>query len=782
MQQSEIISLAERLIPVYHTQEFEHLLSQLTDGEPPSIKILVKMELKRQMSPCYRSIDLRGRVQGECREYELEGITHWLDDVAFNIYHKNVRKFLGYTEGVFDALSNTHNSFKVMNQKGKPQGADLINTSTAIDFTAEPLVMGYDLKRKENRLRIATQIEIHLNHEQKIHGMTVDISPSGGKIKVPSAFDYKLGEVISIFFTEIARSNDIADIEKSVFYRIVGIDQSLENDSIRFLRVIKLDDNPVVDDIITHFLHSHSHKARHDNQDKVIRVRSRGYENNYLKHTCNLPLFFSGNELKLVLMTENNQAIWQYWNDERNQLTISNLFSQERMDQLTKPGLRGSNNVIYAFKHLQGKKERFFSMMMPESTREIRQLFWHVGARKESWKVFRLSVFELSDYERDNLANLTSQSAVIAQNLTHFGMLQEIADSDTAKDYLLTEKPRLAANKLMPYCHKRSSANTPISLYFDAQNRRRESRYQFRSPLFLSAQGQQAAGVTLDISRSGLYIALSNPIDLKAGDDCAINFSELQLYDRTLPLNNVPYNVVRISPGGKRVQLAMDENSQSLKTMAFFVRLIEHNQAKLIPKPEILPSSELLENLHNILLDKMVSTPLFIEKKETSLKPKVIGVNYPLPPHLALFTHLSPQNKLSLEPIYKGRTTTLLAAPMKRIEGARPQYQELYISVLKLGQRIQSLTTKLANDFESTQERIGFIKNAQSMGGFFAIRISAAPVFDPLTALLRSDLEELSSINIHQARALEKEICSIVGYSEYIDITEEVLIRLELTQ
>ena len=118
MQQLEILSIAERLIPTYHTGEFEHLLSQLTDGEPPSLKILVKMELKRLMSPCYRSIDLRGRVKGECREYELDGISHWLDDVAFNIYHKNVRKFSGYTEGVFDSLSNTRNSFKVMNQRG----------------------------------------------------------------------------------------------------------------------------------------------------------------------------------------------------------------------------------------------------------------------------------------------------------------------------------------------------------------------------------------------------------------------------------------------------------------------------------------------------------------------------------------------------------------------------------------------------------------------------------------------------------------------------------------
>ena len=780
MQQLEILSIAERLIPTYHTGEFEHLLSQLTDGEPPSLKILVKMELKRLMSPCYRSIDLRGRVKGECREYELDGISHWLDDVAFNIYHKNVRKFSGYTEGVFDSLSNTRNSFKVMNQRGKPQGHDLANTS--INFNAEPIVLGYDLKRKENRLKLSTQIEIHLVNDQLVHGVTVDISTSGGKLKVPAAFNYKLGAVISIFFTEIARNCKIIDIDKAIQYRIVGIDESYENDSVRFLRVIKLDDSNVIDEIITQFLHTNSQKARHDNQDKFIRARSRGYEHNYLKHTCNLPVFFSGNELKLVLMTENNQPIWQYWNDERNQLTLSNLFSLERMEQLTKPGVRGSNNVIYSFKHQQGEKERFFSMMMPEATRELRQLFWHVGAKKESWKVFRLSVFELSEYEREHLFNLPQESLDLTKDLTHFGVLQEISDKSSGKDYLFTEKPRLAASSLNRFCHKRNFTATPISLYFDAQSRRKEPRYQFRSPLIMSVNGQQASGVTLDISRRGLYIALSTPIELKAGEECEVNFSELQLYDPSLPLGRVPYKVIRISPGGKRVQLVMDDNRQNRKTMAFFGRLIEHNQSKLVAKPEMLPSQDLLESLHNVLLDKMVSTPLFIEKKGANLKPKVIGVNYPLSPHLMLFAKLGQNNKFSLESIYKGRTTTLLAAPMKRVEGAISQHQELYISALKFGTRIQALETRLASDFESTQERIEFIKKTQIMGDFYALRICATPVFDPITALLRKDLEDLSNISMHQARTLEKEICTIVGYSEYIDITEEVLIRLELTQ
>lgn len=88
MEQAEILSLVERLIPVYRSDDFDLVLSQMTEGEHPSVKILVKMEMKRVMAPCTKTIDLRGRVQGECREYKLEELTHWLDDVAINAYHK----------------------------------------------------------------------------------------------------------------------------------------------------------------------------------------------------------------------------------------------------------------------------------------------------------------------------------------------------------------------------------------------------------------------------------------------------------------------------------------------------------------------------------------------------------------------------------------------------------------------------------------------------------------------------------------------------------------------
>ncbi|WP_438879838.1 PilZ domain-containing protein, partial [Bacillus cereus group sp. Bce007] len=53
---------------------------------------------------------------------------------------------------------------------------------------AEIIKLGYDLKRKENRLSLNSQVLITLNN-QTIHAVTLDLSPSGAKFKVPAAFN-----------------------------------------------------------------------------------------------------------------------------------------------------------------------------------------------------------------------------------------------------------------------------------------------------------------------------------------------------------------------------------------------------------------------------------------------------------------------------------------------------------------------------------------------------------------------------------------------------------------
>ncbi|WP_104401486.1 PilZ domain-containing protein [Vibrio penaeicida] len=780
MEQAEILSLVERLIPVYRSDDFDLVLSQMTEGEHPSVKILVKMEMKRVMAPCTKTIDLRGRVQGECREYKLEGLTHWLDDVAINAYHKKVKRFGGYTEGVWEALVNTRNNFRVMS-KNRPNMTYSI-TDPDSPYEAEAIRLGYDLRRQENRLRMASQVDIKLKSGQEIHGVSVDLSSSGAKFKVPSAFDYKLGEVIEARFVQLAKETNNPELEEALEYRILGVDNCFENNSVKWLRLMKLTETDAISHAIELMLKNSSKRAKHDNQDHILRARSRGYEHSYLKHTSNLPLFFSGTELRYSLLTDANQGLWTYWHDERNQQTLGTLFNRERMAPLTQPGMKTSSNFVYSFTHEHQDKTLFYSMMLPEASREQRQLFWHVGARRDSWRVFRLHMFELSKDEISHLLEVAPEMSETIKTLTHTGILQEVSDAQTSHDYLLTEKPSIPSSELNRFRHTRQIVGSPQGIYFDSSSRRTEPRFMFDSPVEAQLESAEPLkGKTIDFSSRGLNIKLATPMQAKAGDEINVNYIELQRYDSGVPLSEVPYKVIKLSPDCKNVHLSIIENAQSTRSLNFLKRLINHNQGKLEEDNEPIPSSELLSTMHHLLLGRMVSVPFYIEKKDRILQPRAIGVNFPMDGLTKIFQSLGHGGKLSLEPIFKNRTNTLLATPMRPIEGAEPAFHELYIAVTQNGKQIEEIHTRLISDFESIKERMRFVKKAKSIGQFYVIRISGMPIFDSLTNLLNEELSSLAKATIHHARALEKEFTSLVGYGEFSDITEEVLIRLELT-
>lgn len=779
MQQSEILSLVERLIPVYGSPDFNIVLEQLTYGEPASAKVIAKMELNRLMNPCTRSIDLRGRVQGECREYKLDGRTHWLDDVAINSYHKKIKRFGGYTEGVYEAMVNTRNNFRVMHQNTKSNSSSGI-TNPESPFEVEPITLGLVLNRQEKRLKMSTQVDITLKNGQKIHASSVDLSNSGVKLKVPSAFDYNLGELVEMHFFQLEKQSKLNELGASLDYRIIGIEECYENDSIRWLRAIRLTDTNIIGRAIDVMLNSNIKKANHDNQDKILQSRAHGYEHAYIKYTRNLPLFFSGTELKYALLNDFNKEIWDYWHDERYQQTLGSLFDPSRMNELTKFGAKHSSNVIYSFIHEHQDKELHYSLMLPEATRAERQLFWHTGARRNSWKVYRIHMHELSLEEKSSMDSVYTNAG--ADNITHFGLLQEISNVESVRDYQLTEKPTLNSSILNKFRHSRKIVGSPKGIYYDDVSRRKEQRYKFRSPIEIINDGSAPiAGETINFSSRGLLVSLSQPLQCRIGNTIKVSLNELQQYDQSAPLTHIPYTVVRISPNGLDIHLSLEENSLTNRAVNFLKKLITHNKNKLPLTDEELPEIDLLHTMYDIVLPRLASTPLYISKKDSVLQPIAIGVNYPLEPHLKVLQKLGHQKDFSLEPIFKNRSARLLKDPIRPVPGARPVYHDVYIAVIKNDDEIEAIYTKLYDEFPTLQERLRFIKKSKQLGEFYVLRINGVPVENTSTKILIKKLSELASSSMHHARALDKEFSSIVGFGEIIDITEEILIRLELT-
>ncbi|OAN14211.1 pilus assembly protein PilZ [Photobacterium jeanii] len=783
MQLDNYKGLIEQLIPVYDSDDFEDVFKMMTHDLTGPTRLQIKLELNRLMARCHKAVDLRGRVKGECREYHLNGLKHWLDDVAINTYHKRIKQYGDqYRVGVYEALINTRNNFRVLHKQGKlsPPTENKTITNRDEHFDVNVIRFGHYLTRGEKRIQISTPVNLNLPLGQIVHGVTSDISCSGAKIKVPSAFNYHLGQTITVEFPEIAENYIDLKIEQGVVYRVLGIDDNPDNDSYKWLRLLAISNSEAIKSAVERYQAANPTRKRNDHEDKVIQTRTIGYEHCYLKHTASMPLFFAGNELKYSLLTDHNRHIWDYWHDERNQPVINHLLSKERMATLGKAGLKQCSTLLYSFTHHHENKTHFYSAALPEMTKEQRRLFWHIGSPRDSWRVSRLTVYPLGEADLAYLSAMAPEMQEQLKNLTHIGILQDLTHKSAQGDYRLSAKPQLGANTLQVFRHQRNPIAKAQGIYFDPKPQRCEDRYLFKTPLELHhPELGKISGMSIDFSTRGLNLQLSEPVNLKRDDLVTICFKELQKIDRNVPLHKMPYKLVRISPNHTNLQLTTGSGAEVAKCESFLRRLIKNNEARLRVSEERQPEGELLHAMHQMLLTRLNSTAYFAEKVDHKARVKAVGCNFPLARLPKVFDQLTDTHDFSVMPIFQNRVNKMLAETMRPVEIREPYVHEVYLWVKRENNKIERIASKLCQEFVNTEHRIRFIQQARSKGEFFAIRVTAVPVLNPLTALTGKELGELARLTLHRARALELEFTSLIGCGEMFDITDEVLLRLE---
>ncbi|WEM41821.1 PilZ domain-containing protein [Photobacterium sp. DA100] len=776
--------LIERLIPVYDSEDFEDVFQMMTEGEDGPTRLQLKMELHRIMAPAMKAVDLRGRVQGECRPYLLNGRQHWLDDVAINTYHKRIKAFGNqFRVGLYEALTNTRNNFRVMHQQGKlqPKPAPKAELQPDNPLIAPLIRFGHYLTRNENRWQIATPVSLELPLSQMINGISADLSYSGAKFKVPAAFNYTLGMAVVVRFPKLAEQLNDPRLAQGMSYRILGIDENPDNDSYKWLRLKLLSDNTLIKAVIDHGLSQSQNRTRHNCEDKIIQIRTRGYEHCFLKHSTSMPVFLSGTQLTYCLLTQYNRHIWSHWHDERNQPVLNHLISQERLASLGKAGLKQSSTLIYSFSHEHDGKTFFYSAALPEMNAEQRRLFWHVGAQRDSWRVMRLSLQPIDQEDIDSLQSIAPDMVDKLSSLTHVGVLQDLTNTDAQQDYRLSVKPQLPGKTLQAFRHPRNPVAAAKAVYFDPRPQRSEDRYLFDTPITLNPEdGTSVSGQSIDFSTRGLNIKLAAPIVLRRGDQVLVSFPGLQKSNRNAPLSQIPYSVVRISPDHCNIQLTTGSGNLAAQSEHFLRKLILHNENKLLMTEEKLPQGELLLAMHQMLLTRLKSVPYFAEKVDHKIKLKAVGCNFPPPPQIKLFSLLAGGQGCSLEPLFRNRVKSMLAETMRPVEISQPYVHELYLAIEQRNGQTPRIDAKRLDEFRTIEERIAYIKQAKSAGSFMALRLTAAPVLSPMTALIGKELGELARQVLHRARALEQELSSVVGCGEILDVTDEVQIRLEI--
>lgn len=800
--------LIEQLKPVVKEPAFNQILSQVAANVPRPKRFLLKMELKRQAKPCQRIIDLRGSVDGECLPYEFDGITHYLDDIAQEVFERQVRCFGAYTLGVYEAVCNTENNFRVMHSKQLAEGEMLsgeADTQQSLPLESRYVAPLIDFagvhQRREERMNFVVPVELFTELKESVHATSIDISVSGLKVKAHKRYMFKPGEKITVHFRGLELDYGLSRGE-GVHYLVTDIDHSREEQRLALKRLFD-QEQKAFDQFLERFIQGNKRRYKVNMDNTIDAIVAKGYEQYYIPNITSVPVYIAqqGDELEpqYLLFNDCNREIFRYWQDEDNHLRLGYLFGRQRLQQLLARAANQREMVLFAFSHVTQGRCYFYSASMEEldANPELKGAFLAYGSRKISWRVFKLQLSEMHPEQCHLPLSLPDSVSEMVRrqnqpppprlmsrlkNLRHIALITDISSEWATQAYQKRKLQKQLLTKLQLFCHPRNRAPATILPFrFKYQELRRETRFLLRTPVQLVHQDLNLSGVSEDFSASGLRIELQHQFPLDAGVQLEISLPKLQKLTQKHQLSGIYYDVVHVSADRNIVHLMLGDSSREQHAKAFFQELIKNNRRSLKPVHEQQEMAGIGEALRNIYAANILNLAAFIRKDGIQLLPDSLArvpVEHSLAP---LLTYRSDEQHRNLYVLYAARmeSRNFIEHSLKGMRTHNvPSAFELFVAFNPKQANIQqAIQVKLAMQFSNDALRREFISQAMGKGRFFALKLFITKTGRPDISLLHSELTYVNGYAVHKAKMLEEQLWNVAATVDLLDVTTEVMYR-----
>jgi len=790
---------------------FDIKFTQSTKNIPKTEKFLLKMELKRLSGACTRSIDLRGLVDGDCKLFQYSGQSHFLDDVAIGVFEDNVEEYKGYTFGVYEAVKNTENNFRVIYQKeqnkisqsksnDKEEVIELPKKSqdkTQYPVTLFPLNQYHD--RKEERMNYVISLAIVLENNQKKSVSSIDISVSGLKFRIKNKEPLYIDQKINIIFkgleTEFQFGTDdfftyqIKNIHSDTNTKLVGCQRTGASGDDTFER------------FLLGYIQGNKRRYKINLENTISALQSRTFEQYLLPKINELPIFFERSEKgifpRYALTTNNNQNIFQYWQDERNNPTLQFLLNEERLERLLKKQKQGKPLLVFSFVHQNQGKDFFYTVdedQLPTND-EFFPTFLTFAAKKSSFSVTQLTYFDVdnskiySPFTLSNTQELKNQYinlppsdeivdcikslsfAIVASNVTHQIGIEQ---------YQNYSNNEIDISKLKKFGHKRIKEKLDVEeLGVTYKNQRQEPRFIYDTPTVLECKKVQWQGTSIDFSISGLKVELNSSAQVSVGEIVYVSLPNLQKITSAYDLNKLPYEVVKINKKKTVLNLRVYIKDHQHVGRSFFKLLIDKNKNKLTTEEYTFLVPGLGDALRTHYVQSMQIPALIVQTSGSRYKVESLVSNDDGNELLQQLKKLSDRkNHYNFYPLVtKLYKDNLLETCMKKlIVNDEAISQVMFISIESKTEQVdQAVRVKCDFELNTAELREYFIKQALEKGSFFCLQLNTSRTNAPDLEYLNTELSYISSYAIHRSKQIEQEIMSVVAVIQYLDITHEVL-------
>ena len=808
-QYAEII---EQLKPMVNEPEFNQVLLQIGADIPKEKRFLIKMEVKRLAKPCQRTIDLRGHVDGKCNKYVHQGRTHYMDDIAVDKFEEQLRVFGGYTYGVYEAVQNTENNFRLMREKEliqereEKENPSLKQRSAVLEQFKVPTVNLLDYRqRSTERMNFAVAVEVFNSANQSMRGLSVDVSLEGLQIKLSKNTLFKKGETLFIYFRGL--ENEFAmDKKNGIAYTLVKI--STKNDvNYLALQRDKSRPNPAFDNFLESFIHGNKRRYKVNMTNTIEAITSKICEQYFSPRSPTLPVYIDEINKTLIpryaMVNEVNREIVHYWQDEADNCRLNFLLSQERLTRL----LNKSNEVreifVFSFTHLQNEKVYFYSASIDELSQKeaLFRVFAGFGARKASWRVFKITLTDMVPEQAhiplsipDSVGNKvkklnTPPPARLMSKLKNLVYLIHITDvtsimGQEAYNELKYNKEHLV--HLKHFGHPRNRASSDVQLVrFKYEEQRLESRYQLRTPISVRFNNEEIdhKGVSEDISVHGLGLRIELSKEYKGALEgiAEVAFPKLQEITTSFDVMHLQYDIIYHNPDKNILHLKAMTGEEGKSARHFFDELIKKNKANLKVDNDEEEIPGIGQALRCINARNATSLSFLMSKEGIRYTPQACIVGKQDERITTLTTQFSERGQVNLEFLFRDRKqdSPFVQSGIKTVKLENmPLREELFIS-FDTSQKDprMAIIPRYSSKFENNEQRSAFIKDAMLRGQFIAVHVMLTTTGKPDLTLLQTEINYVTMYAMHRAKELEKKMWGIAACAHLVDVTDEVLIR-----
>jgi len=776
---------ARELIPYMNTPNFKEVFAEIVSEAGGNADFLLKMELRRLSAPCLRVMDFRN--DGDCEIFTYNGVSHFLQKEDVEDFMSLVTYYGGvYTKGVYEELLRNHNERK----KAKRMESGLHqDPNSPARFALEEIRFASYAHRRDERMYYSSAILVAFPDGRLVNAKTSDLSCSGIKVLLPGDYEFKQREKIRITFTRLIELYPgAARILTGVPYETLGVEK---RDVRCWLKTRCLSDNKDLERFILGFQNANKYRYRIDIDYMVYILNIKAIEYQYLPKIIGIPLFFSGGDiprLTYALKSDFNHEQLDYWRDERSDDKIGTLFTRERLTRILEKPEGSRYAYIYAFKHTMESHVYFLSATLDELQESgLLETFFAISKSRSTFRAFRfeISPLKLDEKMLQTLAGAAGDEKAVRElysnlaELSHIGLLTRINTPGDAELYGSFVSSQ-SVNRLQIFTHDAEDVQ-PVKLeYLQYITPRKEQRYLYRTEILASGDSfPETPGWTRDISSHGLQVEFSTPVKCFNGDVVYISMPKFQKLKKTVSLMHVLYEVVFINSAHTIMHLQL--HGMHSAVVQFFDELISANQHVLEPAKNLPHMSETSKALRTITVSNLFSTPIiFMRSKASRLGYVCDSANSSRVRRLFHVQECEPK-QANVYPLFSNQVLRgHILSDIEKIKAHEIQKQyTIYVRRESVNDKI-TYVPQTEDSFMSPDDQRAFIERGLAGGYFGAFAVYVTANGRPDVSEIRAELDYIRRYAPHKFKALDSSIWNIMGVGDVIDITESVMVKLNI--